>query len=87
MPKFMKEFSNIVLINRWRFGRSSTRKSNHRWEFLKCRDLPICHAASDEVFHVTGKIYPASETALTLHAVFQDGHEVAGRVVLPSMMA
>ena len=29
-------------------------------------------------FHVTGKIYPASETALTLHAVFQDGHEVAG---------
>lgn len=29
-------------------------------------------------FHVTGKIYPASETPLTLHAVFQDGHEVAG---------
>ena len=29
-------------------------------------------------FHVTGKIYPASETALTLHAVFRDGHEVAG---------
>ena len=31
-------------------------------------------------FHVTGKIYPASETALTLHAVFQDGHEVAGEI-------
>ncbi|MBM7636937.1 YvcK family protein [Streptococcus saliviloxodontae] len=29
-------------------------------------------------FHVTGKIYPASETPLTLHAVFQDGHEVIG---------
>lgn len=29
-------------------------------------------------FHVTGKIYPASESALTLHAVFKDGHEVAG---------
>ncbi|MFC3928692.1 YvcK family protein [Streptococcus caprae] len=29
-------------------------------------------------FHVTGKIYPASEEALTLHAVFKDGHEVVG---------
>lgn len=29
-------------------------------------------------FHVTGKIYPSSEKALTLHAIFQDGHEVAG---------
>lgn len=29
-------------------------------------------------FHVTGKIYPASENPLTLHAVFKDGYEVAG---------
>ncbi|HFR5282438.1 TPA: YvcK family protein [Streptococcus pyogenes] len=29
-------------------------------------------------FHITGKIYPSSEQALTLHAVFKDGHEVAG---------
>lgn len=29
-------------------------------------------------FHITGKIYPSSEHALTLHAVFQDGHEVSG---------
>lgn len=29
-------------------------------------------------FHTTGKIYPASEAALTLHAVFKDGHEVVG---------
>ncbi|MGT2771704.1 YvcK family protein [Streptococcus marimammalium] len=29
-------------------------------------------------FHVTGKILPASEQALTLHAIFQDGHEVVG---------
>lgn len=29
-------------------------------------------------FHTTGKIYPSSEQALTLHAVFQDGHEVVG---------
>lgn len=29
-------------------------------------------------FHVDGKIYPSSDTALTLHAVFSDGHEVAG---------
>lgn len=29
-------------------------------------------------FHITGKIYPSSEHALTLHAVFQDGHEVIG---------
>lgn len=29
-------------------------------------------------FHTTGKIYPSSEQALTLHAVFQDGHEVIG---------
>lgn len=29
-------------------------------------------------FHVTGKIYPASENPLTLHAVFKDGHEVVG---------
>jgi uncharacterized cofD-like protein len=31
-----------------------------------------------QFFHVAGKIYPASEKALTLHAVFQDGHEVVG---------
>jgi uncharacterized cofD-like protein len=29
-------------------------------------------------FHTTGKIYPASDEPLTLHAVFTDGHEVAG---------
>ncbi|MFW6929017.1 YvcK family protein [Streptococcus pyogenes] len=29
-------------------------------------------------FHITGKIYPSSEQALTLHAVFKDGYEVAG---------
>ncbi|EOZ1611899.1 YvcK family protein [Streptococcus pyogenes] len=29
-------------------------------------------------FHITDKIYPSSEQALTLHAVFKDGHEVAG---------
>lgn len=29
-------------------------------------------------FHTTGKIYPSSEQALTLHAVFADGHEVVG---------
>lgn len=29
-------------------------------------------------FHITGKIYPSSEQALTLHAGFKDGHEVAG---------
>ncbi|MFQ8324955.1 YvcK family protein [Streptococcus pyogenes] len=29
-------------------------------------------------FHITGKIDPSSEQALTLHAVFKDGHEVAG---------
>lgn len=29
-------------------------------------------------FHTTGKIYPSSENALTLHAVFADGHEVVG---------
>lgn len=37
-------------------------------------------------FHVTGKIYPASETALTLHAVFRDGHEVAGESSIASMI-
>ncbi|HEX0027497.1 YvcK family protein [Streptococcus pyogenes] len=29
-------------------------------------------------FHITGKIYPSSEQTLTLHAIFKDGHEVAG---------
>lgn len=29
-------------------------------------------------FHTTGKIYPSSDNALTLHAVFVDGHEVVG---------
>lgn len=29
-------------------------------------------------FHTTGKVFPASEQPLTLHAVFQDGHEVIG---------
>ncbi|MGT2926379.1 gluconeogenesis factor YvcK family protein [Streptococcus cuniculipharyngis] len=31
-----------------------------------------------QFFHTTGKIYPASDQPLTLHAVFQDGHEVVG---------
>lgn len=29
-------------------------------------------------FHITGHIYPSSDNALTLHAVFQDGTEVVG---------
>lgn len=29
-------------------------------------------------FHTTGKIYPSSDSPLTLHAVFQDGTEIAG---------
>lgn len=29
-------------------------------------------------FHITGRIYPSSDNALTLHAVFQDGTEVVG---------
>ncbi|MCL2677069.1 MAG: YvcK family protein [Streptococcaceae bacterium] len=29
-------------------------------------------------FHVRGNIYPSSDRALTLHAVFTDGHEVQG---------
>jgi len=29
-------------------------------------------------FHTTGKIYPSSDSPLTLHAVFQDGKEVVG---------
>lgn len=29
-------------------------------------------------FHITGKIYPSSDSPLTLHAVFQDGTEIAG---------
>lgn len=29
-------------------------------------------------FHITGKIYPSSEHPLTLHAVFNDGHQVTG---------
>lgn len=35
-------------------------------------------------FHTTGKIYPASEEALTLHAVFKDGHEVVGESSIAS---
>ncbi|MFC4652495.1 YvcK family protein [Lactococcus nasutitermitis] len=29
-------------------------------------------------FHIEGNIYPSSDSPLTLHAVFKDGHEVAG---------
>ncbi|WP_285011915.1 gluconeogenesis factor YvcK family protein [Lactococcus formosensis] len=29
-------------------------------------------------FHVRGNVYPSSDVALTLHAVFKDGHEVEG---------
>lgn len=31
-----------------------------------------------QFFHIDGKIYPSSDMTLTLHAVFKDGHEVAG---------
>ena len=35
-------------------------------------------------FHTTGKIYPSSDTPLTLHAVFTDGTEVVGESNLAS---
>ena len=35
-------------------------------------------------FHTTGKIYPSSDTPLTLHAVFTDGTEVVGESNLTS---
>ncbi|CAM3574713.1 protein of hypothetical function UPF0052 and CofD [Streptococcus sanguinis SK1 = NCTC 7863] len=35
-------------------------------------------------FHTTGKIYPSSDTPLTLHAVFADGTEVVGESNLTS---
>ena len=35
-------------------------------------------------FHTTGKIYPSSDTPLTLHAVFTDGTEVIGESNLTS---
>jgi uncharacterized cofD-like protein len=31
-----------------------------------------------QFLHISGKVYPSSEEALTLHAVFEDGHEVVG---------
>ncbi|CAM2753622.1 gluconeogenesis factor YvcK family protein [Streptococcus hyovaginalis] len=34
--------------------------------------------ALTKFFHTTGKIYPSSNSPLTLHAVFEDGHEVVG---------
>lgn len=80
MPRFYEE------IFQYRFAESDGALAGHPLGNLVIAGISEMQGGSTykamqiltKFFHVTGKIYPSSEKPLTLHAVFQDGHEVAG---------
>lgn len=79
MPKFYEE------IFQYRFNESDGALAGHPLGNIIIAGISEMQGSTynamqilSKFFHTTGKIYPASETGLTLHAVFQDGHEVVG---------
>lgn len=79
MPKFYEQ------IFQYRFAEGDGALSGHPLGNLIIAGIAEMQGSTynamqilTKFFHVTGKIYPASERALTLHAVFKDGHEVVG---------
>lgn len=79
MPKFYEE------IFQYRFSDKSHLLSGHPLGNLIIAAIAEKEGSTasamkilSQFFHTTGKIYPSSDLPLTLHAVFQDGHEVKG---------
>ncbi|HGL5540079.1 TPA: YvcK family protein [Streptococcus pyogenes] len=79
MPKFYERFFQ------YRFNESDGALAGHPLGNLIIAGISEMQGSTynaiqilTKFFHITGKIYPSSEQALTLHAVFKDGHEVAG---------
>lgn len=79
MPKFYEE------IFQYRFEQSDGALAGHPLGNLIIAGISEMQGSTynamrilSKFFHVTGKIYPSSEKALTLHAIFQDGCEVVG---------
>lgn len=79
MPKFYER------VFQYRFNESDGALAGHPLGNLIIAGISEMQASTynaiqilTKFFHITGKIYPSSEQALTLHAVFKDGHEVAG---------
>lgn len=79
MPKFYEE------IFQYRFQENDGPLAGHPLGNLIIAGLSEMQGSTykamrilTQFFHTTGKIYPASDQPLTLHAVFQDGHEVVG---------
>lgn len=79
MPKFYEK------IFQYRFAENESALSGHPLGNLIIAGISEMQGSTynamqilTKFFHTTGKIYPSSENPLTLHAVFQDGHEVVG---------
>lgn len=79
MPKFYEE------IFQYRFNENDGALAGHPLGNLIIAGISEMQGSTynamqilSKFFHTTGKIYPASEQPLTLHAVFDDGHEVVG---------
>ena len=79
MPKFYEK------IFQYRFAESDGALAGHPLGNLIISGIAEMQGSTynamqilTKFFHVTGKIYPASENPLTLHAIFKDGHEVVG---------
>lgn len=79
MPKFYER------VFQYRFNENDGALAGHPLGNLIIAGISEMHGSTynaiqilTKFFHITGKIYPSSEQALTLHAVFKDGHEVAG---------
>ncbi|HEP1565716.1 TPA: YvcK family protein [Streptococcus pyogenes] len=79
MPKFYEQ------VFQYRFNESDGALAGHPLGNLIIAGISEMQGSTynaiqilTKFFHITGKIYPSSEQALTLHAVFKDGHEVAG---------
>lgn len=79
MPKFYEQ------IFQYRFNESDGALAGHPLGNIIIAGISEMQGSTynamqilSKFFHTTGKIYPASEAALTLHAVFKDGHEVVG---------
>ncbi|WP_277290851.1 YvcK family protein [Streptococcus orisratti] len=79
MPKFYEK------IFQYRFAEGDGALAGHPLGNLIISGIAEMQASTynamqilTKFFHVTGKIYPASENPLTLHAIFKDGHEVVG---------
>lgn len=79
MPKFYEQ------VFQYRFGEDDGPLAGHPLGNLIIAGISEMQGSTynamqllTKFFHTTGKIYPSSDSPLTLHAVFKDGAEIAG---------